>query len=139
MRIYKLMLAAVAVLVLALGAIGVRAAEDDTLPPSFTDGRLNAYDTAAPLAVYCHFEYPYASDVNRGELDRIEVWGYVGEFIKPVISVDAETIDEIGVDAAEDQAIASSDGYGLWRASDGSFYVTGPNYRFNWERGDQGC
>ncbi len=137
MRIHKLVFVAAAVFVLALGAFGVRA--DDTPPPSFTDGRLNAYDTAAPLAVYCEFEYPYADDVNRGELDRIEVWGYVGEFIEPVLSVDAETIDEVGVDARADQVIATSDGYTLWRAADGGFFVTGQGYRFDWERGDQGC
>lgn len=138
MQIYKLTLAAVAVLVLAFAAFGVRAAED-TPPPSFTDGRLNAYDTAAPLAVYCKFEYPDASDLNKGELERIEVWGYVGEFINSVISVNAETIDEIGVDSTADQELASNEGYSLWRASNGGFYVTGPNYRFDWKRGDLGC
>lgn len=139
MRAVKFGIVMAAAAVLLLGAMSASAESINPSIPHFSDGRVNAYDLTAPLAVYCHFNYPDASDVNKGVLDSIEVWGFEGRSIRQQLWVDAETIDAVGVNMNGEQQIAAHNGYALNRTADGGFSVTGANYRFEWDRGAQGC
>lgn len=141
---------ALVIMVLAVGS-GAVSADDNTHKVAdnqlyILDGRVNSWDVAAPVAVYCRFDYPYADDVNMSVLTSIEVLGinYAnnGELL---FSVDAAAIDAAGTSPAQDTLLGSGGGTSLYRATDGQFYIVGPAnekgepYIFTWERGTQGC
>jgi hypothetical protein len=134
--------------VLTIGVSAIFADEDDSVP-MIEDGRVNAWDIAAPVVIYCTFDYPYSDDPDMGVLDTIELWALVtiddnvqGSM---VLEVSADTIEEVGYSTDSDTVIASASGFTLVRATDASLYVTAPAdaegkvYSFSWEFGDEGC
>jgi hypothetical protein len=141
MRLLKVV--ALAAVVLTVG-VGVISAEEGV--PAISDGRVNSWDLAAPVIVYCQFEYPDPEDRDAGVLDYIELWGLNGEdYFEQVAVVTAEEIDAAGVNAEISTLLVSGSGYSLYRETDGSFTAVAPVdpegklYTFNWERGDQNC
>lgn len=135
--------------VLAVGVVAVNAQDTHQIVDGqlyIKDGRVNSWDVAAPVAVYCRFDHPYADDVDMSVLTSIELLGinYAGNG-ELVLSVDAAQIDAVGETPAEDTLIAAADGFSLYRAATGSLYVVGPAdgsgnpYLFVWDRGTEGC
>jgi hypothetical protein len=124
----KLRVWTVGLLVLALGVTAALADEVDDSVPAISDGRVNSLDIAAPLAVYCQFDYPYADDENVGVLDEIEIWAFVGDEIQKVISASAADL--------ENGAGLIASGYALYLEDDGSLTASGANYAFNWQHGE---
>ncbi|MCB9450443.1 MAG: hypothetical protein H6672_03340 [Anaerolineaceae bacterium] len=135
--------------VLAMGVVAVNAQDTHQVVDGvlyIQDGRVNSWDVAAPVAVYCRFDYPDADDVDYSVLSSIELltinYADEGEL---TLSVDAAQIDAVGETPAENTLIAAAGGYGLYRATNGSLYVVGPAdasgnpYIFVWNRGDQNC
>jgi hypothetical protein len=122
--------------------------------PHHTDGRVNAYDVAAPVAVFCKLAYPDANNtalkvVNRyrGVLDRVELWGITDgtRQFHEIAMVPAATINNtpntLGV-----HVDAEGFGYALYHNADGSLTVVAPPdqngfvYRFTWmPTKAQGC
>ncbi|MCC6616148.1 MAG: hypothetical protein IT320_21940 [Anaerolineae bacterium] len=144
MRNWKMVL--LLVVVLALGVGVVQAQDEEENVPTISDGRVNSWDIAAPVVVYCTFEYPNPDDVNAGVFDTIELWGATGEDeFQLVATVTADEIEAAGVDAESSTVLTSAFGYSLYRAADGSFTVAaapdaeGKVYSFNWSFGDQNC
>lgn len=143
MRIFKMALVFSA---LAVAVIGVGAAAAQEHNGVIADGRVNSWDLAAPVAVYCTFENPDIEDPDYSEFSGIELWGINEDSEgRLILTVDAETISEVGVDADEALEIASAEGFTLYRNADGSFAVIAPadfegkTYSFSWEFGDQSC
>ncbi len=139
LRKAKLVVLMLVVLVAALGAAAVSA--------QFDDGRVNAYDPDAPVAVYCTFTQPDLTDLDYSVFSGIEVL-----WINPetnngslLMDVSADAIDAVGATPEVDTVLASAGGFTLYRAATGEFYITGPAdaegkpYSFVWERGDLGC
>ncbi|MDX2162210.1 MAG: hypothetical protein SF162_12865 [bacterium] len=116
--------------------------DDDTVDlPRITDGRINYYDLAAPVAIFENYDYPYSDDPNMGVLESIEFWGLVGESFDKVLHVSVEDLEAVTDDvelAAAAVAIASNFGYTLSLETDGSLTLTAPTdangvtYQFNW-------
>jgi hypothetical protein len=149
MRVFKLGLLAAGVLLLGVGA----ASANDTAVQIgeqlyILDGRVNSWDVAAPVAVYCQHESPEAdnSDTDRDSLAGIELLAINasnnGEL---ALRVDGTDIAAVGENPASATLLGSSNGYSLYRAPGGSFYVVAPPdeegkvYSFVWEEGDPGC
>ena len=134
------------VLVVATSAIGVGAISAEEDVPAISDGRVNSWDLAAPVIVYCEFEHPDTSDTDLSILDYIELWGVNPDgYFEQVLIESAEEIDAAGVPTGTSVLLGSGNGYSLYRETDGSFTATAPGdaegkvYSFNWERGDQNC
>jgi hypothetical protein len=130
-----------AVLALVLMSFaGAALADDDEVDlPHFTDRRINNFDINAPVAIYATYSYPYADDINMGVLDNLEFWGVLSDGnIDKVLDVTAEEI--LAVDNSEERAVVETAfGYTLYRETDGSLTLVGPNvdgsiYQFNWEQ-----
>lgn len=134
-RFVLLSVMALAILVMAGAAF---ADVDSAGVPYIPDGRANLYDIAAPVAVYCSFDYPYADDVNMGVLSDIQAWamtGIEGEFTKVIDVTPADIADALKA-ADGTKVVQSSEGYTLYQESDGSLTLVGGNYQFNWTPGD---
>lgn len=142
MRYLKSILLLVVVLALGVGALQAQDAEN---VPTIADGRVNSWDLAAPVAVYCHFSYPYADDVNMGVFDNLELWGLTGDQFELVATVTAAEIKAAGSAPSAPTLLTTARGYSLYREPDGSFTVTaapdaeGKVYSFNWSFGAQNC
>jgi hypothetical protein len=131
MRTVKFVLMLMLVLVIGVGVIH---AEDDEYVPTIEDGRVNELDIAAPLAVYCKFVYPHSDDVNKAELDSIEVWGLNsagnGEQVLTVTAAE--------LSAASNGLVKAQNGYQLSRR--GSLITaSGAGYSFSWRLGAINC
>jgi hypothetical protein len=111
-------------------------ADDDTVPvPTIADGRINAHDVAAPVAIFAYYDYPYADDINLGVLDHLEFWGFTGsDSIEKMMNVTANDIASAEVTDGTSVLIASANGYGLYKEADGSLTLSAPayGYQFNW-------
>lgn len=121
----------------ALAFAGAAFASEDV--PSFDDGRVNLYDIASPVAVYCSFDYPYADDVNLGVLDDIQAWALNGnDVFEKVIDVTAEDIAEAAETVSADATtlLDSGAGYALYLEDDSSLTLTSAGYSFNWTPGE---
>ncbi len=133
------LLVLLAVLAMAVFAVSIVSADDDTTNlPTINDGRVNAYDIAAPVAIYDTYSYPYADDVNMGVLDHIEFWGIPsgGDSIQKIMNVTAADIAAVTPTAGSSALVASNAGYSLYEEIDGSLTLVGPfNYVFNWTPG----
>lgn len=123
--------------VAALAFAGATFASDEV--PSFDDGRVNLYDIASPVAVYCSFDYPYADDVNMGVLSGVEAWALNGnDVFEKVIDVTAQDIAEAAAAVSADTTtlLDSGAGYALYLEDDSSLTLASAGYSFNWTPGD---
>jgi hypothetical protein len=149
----------VALFVVLLGGSSVSAGTTPPTPtpipaPHHSDGRVNAYDVAAPVAVFCKLTYPDANntalkvvDRYRGVLDRVELWGITDgtRQFHEIAMVPAATINNtpntLGM-----HVDAENLGYRLYHNVDGTLTVVAPPqangfvYRFTWmPTKAQGC
>jgi len=137
--------------VLATGVVAVQAANDtsDTLPPpSFTDGRLNSYDTGAPVAVFePHQDIPALTSEglpgNETIISGVQLlaWNGGSDSAKQVLDVSRDAIEKaIAKNGTKDFTIAKANGYTLNYSKSGWFWVTTPPdsegkvYTFTWQK-----
>ncbi len=138
-------------LALVTGVVAVEAADTstDTPPvPSFNDGRINAYDPGAPIAVFNTHEDIAAVDSNglpttETVINGIQLlaWSNASESAKQVLDVSRDTIESaIAKNKAKDFTIAKANGYTLNYSQSGWFWVTTPPdseakvYTFSWQK-----
>ncbi len=144
MRSFKVIIMLCGLLLLGVGVIY---AEDEPVPDGhIDDGRVNYWDLAAPVAVYCDFDNPDTDDPDYSVFESVDLWGINSEGSGyHVLTVTSDEIDEIGYSTDENIEISNEDGFSLNRGTDGSLYVVSPAnsegkvYTFSWERGDQNC
>ena len=88
--------------------------EEDSIPlPAFYDGRINNYDSAAPIAVYPH--------AVNGEIGLV-IYSSEGEFLL-VISP-----EQIANAPADNSLVAEGGGISVYRLAGGSWQVNAPQY-----------
>ena len=143
-------LASLALVVALFVAGGIVAADDDADNlPVIADGRMNAYDIAAPVVVYCVYE-----DVGEGDEvwygDRVGVDLYAQRYTdgawESVLRVPVEDIQD-GMADERDEAVelGAQSGFALWLNADDSLTVVAPadfegkTYSFSWDMGGDGC
>jgi len=144
-RSFKVIVILCGLLLLGIGVI--YAEEDEPVPDGhIDDGRVNYWDLAAPVAVYCTFDNPDSADPDYSVFESVELWGINSEASGyHVLTVTSAELDEMGYSTEANTEIVSTDGFSLNRGTDGSFYVVSPSdsegkvYTFSWERGDLNC
>ncbi len=137
--------------VLVTGVVAVQADDTstDTPPvPSFTDGRINAYDPGAPVAVFNTRDEIAAVDsdglpTTETVVSGIQLlaWSSASESATQVLDVSRTAIESaIAKNTAKDFTIAKSNGYTLNYSQSGWFWVTTPPdsegkvYTFSWQK-----
>jgi hypothetical protein len=129
---------------LLLAAVGGVSAEEDTpVVPSINDGRVNATDISAPVAVFCQVTYPFADDVNMGVVSAIELWGLTNSEDGIFHEIAVVSSDEIAAVRALEGAglVTQNYGYSLYAHADGSLTIVaapdteGKVYQFSWTPG----
>ena len=137
--------------VLVTGVVAVQAADTstDTPPvPSFTDGRINAFDAGAPIAVFNTRDeiatvdadgLPTTETVVSGI--QLLAWNNTTESSSQVLDVTRAAIEKaIAKNTKSDFTIAKSNGYTLNYSQSGWFWVTTPPdsegkvYTFSWPK-----
>lgn len=140
-----LLLLSILLIVGASGAVFAQEEEEDDLGsaghlPVFDDGRLNAYDLDAPVAVYDHTTtFMPSSGSTPCFVAGIEVWAYdprTNTSQKVLCATSAELTESLR--STEDVAIMTNGLYSLNYSTDGYFWVTAPasqgrTYSFSWE------
>ncbi len=138
-------------LVLATGALAVQAADtttDPLPPPSFNDGRINAYDAGAPVAVFdTYVDMPVVDadglPTTETVIDGIQLlrWNNDAENTTQVLDVSRADIEKaIAKSTKSDFTIANVNGYTLNYSQSGWFWVTTPPdaegkvYTFTWQK-----
>ncbi|MCA0458909.1 MAG: hypothetical protein LCI00_33480 [Chloroflexi bacterium] len=137
-------------LVLVTGVVAVQAADDTDTPavPSFDDGRINAYDAGAPVAIFNTRDEVATVDedglaTTETVVSGIELlsWSSASESASEVLDVSREAIeDAIASNTASDFTIAEENGYTLNYSQSGWFWVTTPPdaegkvYTFSWQK-----
>lgn len=129
-----IVLAALVMMMLATAAVGAQDNTPTSYLPHFTDGRINLYDIAAPVAIYDLYAHPFTNNVNRGVLDRIEFWGLDGTgSIQKVLQVEKADITAATVPTTSPVLLASNLGYSLFKDLDGKLTLIAPNnYHYTW-------
>lgn len=125
--------------ILTMGVIGVQAEDDESAMDDgrVNDGRVNYEDPAAPVAIYCVFEYTNPSDPNLGIFTGIDVLQINSEGQGEGLLY--ASADEIAAaDPLETTALAESAGAGLYLNGDG-YSVIIPTYSFSWQPGVINC
>ncbi|MBL8132981.1 MAG: hypothetical protein JNL42_14065 [Anaerolineae bacterium] len=142
----KLGLSMVAALIMVTGALGASADDTETPPPNFTDGRVNAYDAAAPVAIYETHETIWAEDENGWAVQvdvvsGIEVWQWdpTTETAHKTLYVSVEDIEALIAESdGGDVVLAQMGGAVLNYSDDGTLWLVAPNtsgsYFFSWEK-----
>ncbi|MBE2267711.1 MAG: hypothetical protein IAE80_05725 [Anaerolinea sp.] len=123
-----------AVVVLVIMSFAVAAyADEEVILPKIDDGRVNAFDIDAPVAVYELRVYPDAEDVDYSVLSSIEFWGIISDgVVDKVLEVSAADV-EAGISASSMTIIAADNGYLLCAEVDDTLTLIAPNgYSFNW-------
>lgn len=142
-------IAAAAVLTLIVSVGWVGAADTDTSIPLIADGRVNAWDIAAPVVVYCAFDsYSLEDGTEVSDIQAVNLVAlrYEDGSWENVVSVSADSLTEAIANADGESALLDSNyGYSLFLNADGSLTATAPAdaegkvYDFTWNLGDQGC
>ena len=145
----KLGLSLSLMVVLAMGAFAVYADDTSTTEtPTFSDGRLNAYDTGAPVAVfYTRDEIPAVDADGLATTETVVsgvqllAWDNGSDSAHQVLDVSRATIEKaIAKNTKGDFTIASSNGYTLNYSQSGWFWITtapdaeGKVYSFSWQK-----
>jgi hypothetical protein len=138
-------------LVFAFGAASVSAANSTTTttpPPIFSDGRLNAYDAAAPIVIYepqvsvpavQADGLPGTADVIGGV--QVLSWNGAADSSSLALNLSTDAIDQaIAKNPNKDFTIATQNGVSLGYSQSGYFWVTsapdaeGKTYTFTWQK-----
>ena len=152
----KLNVTAISALILAGGVFAAQAADPmptpmpdtPTLPrPSFTDGRINAYDAAAPVVVFeTYKEVPIVNDngvpTTADVVNGVQLLHWDGASAKEVLNVSLDDITaaiDKNTAATAPVVISKDNGYTLSYAT-GYLWVTTPPdfegkvYTFSWQK-----
>ena len=133
------------------GVVAVEAAVSptDTPPvPSFHDGRINAFDAGAPVAIFDTRADVPAVDANGLPTTETVVngvqllaWSGASESASQVLDVSRDTIDKaIAKNTTKDFTIAKANGYTLNYSQSGWFWayhtprLEGKVYTFSWQK-----
>ncbi|MDX2136902.1 MAG: hypothetical protein SF123_02315, partial [Chloroflexota bacterium] len=148
MKKWTLGLIAVGLLVLGVGT-GVVAASDDINVPTINDGRVNSFDVATPVVVYCEFDHFSATDGTEwSALTQIDLYAllYSDATWENVVSVSAdELMDAMAAEREDTVLLQGNYGFGLYLNTDDSLTVTAPpdfegkTYSFTWTLGSSNC
>lgn len=132
-----------ALMVVSFGVVGAQDDEEDL--PTINDDRVNNYDLAAPVAVYCEYDYPFEDDPNVGVLQDIELWALTdaddGLFSQVALVSGNEVSAAIQDLDGEPLVLAQSAGYSLWLLDEDTLQVIAPAdfegkvYDFSWDLG----
>jgi hypothetical protein len=136
-------------LFIVAGIVDVAAAQDGGLVPvdsdnygtiqRFNDGRLNAFDIDAPVAVYYHYNPvpAYIGGPNLDVLRSVQVWAYNPDTgtSQKLIDAPIATILADVPNQADDPFVVS--GVSLHHSEDGTFLLQAPafdgtTYTFSW-------
>ncbi len=102
----------------------------------FTDGRVNAYQVAAPVAIYYSYSPPrLTSDGSTvRDVNGIELWTISDGIGQKAVSLPLTDIKATVTAAKEaDALLASSAGFTLNHSPSGYYWVSGPSgYNFTW-------
>ena len=137
--------------VLVTGVVAVEAADttSDTPPvPSFHDGRINAFDAGAPIAIFNTRTDIPAVDANGLPTTETVVsgvqllaWNGGSDSASQVLDVSRDAINKaIAKNTTKDFTIAKANGYTLNYSQSGWFWVTTPPdsegkvYTFSWQK-----
>lgn len=147
----KLSLSLLLVFILAMGVVAVQAADTTVIvpKPSFTDGRLNVFDTAAPVIVFeTRTDVPAFDSVGLPTMTsfingvQLLQWNNDMQNTTEVLNVSAEKINAaIAKNTEPTFNIATENGYELNYSQTGWFWVTAPAdfegkvYTFSWAKG----
>jgi len=138
-------------LVLVTGVVAVQADDTSTdtpIVPSFTDGRINAHDAGAPIAIFNTHEDTAPVDANGLPTTETIVsgvqllaWSSASESATQVLDVSRDAIEKaIAKNTKSDITIAKANGYTLNYSQTGWFWVTTPAdsegkvYTFTWQK-----
>ena len=136
----------VALLALTVGMVSADDSEEVVLP-TIDDGRVNNFDIAAPVAVFCEITYPYADDTDAGVLDSIQLWGLTGAddgLFHEVATISASEIQD-AAGSSSPVLLSNTYGYSLYLEADGSFRLVaapdaeGKVYEFSWDLSAPHC
>lgn len=121
----------------------------DTMLPLFDDGRVNAFDIDAPIAIFYEREAVLKLDENgdwtwdqdmivyEDRLVSLDLWARLPGY-ETFQKIECCPIDQLiaTVDAAtQDMILMQKHGYTLGYSVSGYFWVTGPDgYYFYWEK-----
>lgn len=146
----KFSLGLILAFVLVTGVIAVQAADDTDTPPvpSFDDGRINAYDAGAPVAIFnTHEEFAAVDEEGLPTTETVVsgiqllAWNTASESATEVLDVSRDAIETaIAKNTTSDFTIAESNGYTLNYSQSGWFWVTTPPdaegkvYTFSWAK-----
>jgi uncharacterized protein involved in high-affinity Fe2+ transport len=140
----------VGVLALALMVgVGIAAADDTEDVPVISDGRVNSWQVAATVVIYCDFEgYSLEDGTKYSVMMQIDLYAlpYSDGSWENVVSVSADELsDAMAEEREESVLVAGNLGYGLYLNVDDSLTATAPGdaegkvYSFTWNLGDQNC
>ncbi|MCC6616100.1 MAG: hypothetical protein IT320_21700 [Anaerolineae bacterium] len=145
---WSAMIGAVVIALMGM-AVGIVSADDEEIVlPSIDDGRVNNFDIAAPVAVFCEFTYPYADDTDAGVLDSIQLWGLTGAddgLFHEVATISAAQIDAASASSTQPVLLSNTYGYSVYLEADGSFRLVaapdaeGKVYEFSWDLSAPRC
>ncbi len=143
MRKWLTLLVVVVGALMLFSAAAVVAGDKPTPPPVFFDGRLNAYDTAAPVVIYyTHTTIPMTGWNQFRQIDTgIELYHVAGrapDLGDRILFLTAAELNE-AVQAGIMDFETTMPGYELHVGSDGWMWVSGPDvapnrtYTYSWD------
>jgi putative cell wall-binding protein len=149
MKKWSMLIVGVLALALMVG-VGFAAAEDETEDvPVIADGRVNSWEVAAPVVIYCDFEgYSLDDGTEYSVMTQLDLYAlpYSDGAWENIVSVSADDLaDAMASEREESTLLAGSLGYGLYLNADDSLTAIAPGdaegkvYTFSWNLGDQNC
>lgn len=117
--------------------------------PLFDDGRVNAFDIDAPIAIFYVREAVVKLDENgdwewnddmivyEDVIQSLDLWAKLPnhETFQQIMCCPIEELNATVNAATQDTVLLNRDGYTLGYSTTGYFWVTGPNgYYFVWEK-----
>jgi hypothetical protein len=149
MKKWSMLIVGVLALALMVG-VGFAAAEDETEDvPVIADGRVNSWEVAAPVVIYCDFEgYSLDDGTEYSVMTQLDLYAlpYSDGAWENVVSVSADALADAMADEREESVLLVGNlGYGLYLNADDSLTATAPAdaegkvYNFSWNLGDQNC
>jgi hypothetical protein len=144
----KMVLFALFALVMVVGVSAVMADDSSDNPkPVFNDGRLNAFDAGAPIALYYTYDEQHSvasdgSDVKTEVLSGVEALAWDNQTGTSSLALNAtvDQINQVTATCTSNCVVAESNGYTLNYSASGWLWVTTPadsegkTYSFQWQK-----
>ncbi len=148
MKKWSYLMVGVLALALMVG-VGIAAADDTESVPVIADGRVNSWEVAAPVVIYCDFEgYSLDDETEYSVMTQIDLYAllYSDGTWENVVSISADALaTAMAEEREETMLLVSNLGYALSLNVDDSLTATVPAdfegkvYSFTWNLGDQNC